>query len=324
MAHSQPRGPEELPLPTQTPKPSEPPKLPEIPITLVLAQEKLEWDEKFQNQRANMRLQLISALQVKRKSTVLAYFSESTLDYEDADLINDLLSNLGHIKKLDLFLQSPGGIIDAAYKIVCLCREYCDSFGVLVPYRAKSAATLIALGADEILMGPSSEIGPIDPMIEVKNPERGSTWIPAQSIRDTLKLFDTEVGQDPNRSLLFMPVMSKIDPWILGAYERALKSSQQYAEALLSKYMLKTDSASAKKVAEDLATGYYSHGYAIDRRIAKEQLKLNVVFADAEKELWDYMWRLYKLYEALLKEKLGIQAIFETSKVRLEKSGERR
>lgn len=324
MASSQPRGPEELPLPKKLPRPPEPPKLPEIPITLDLVREKFAWEEKFQNMRGSMRQQLIGALQAKRKSTVLAYFSQSTLDHEDADLVNDLLSSIGHIEKLDLFLQSPGGIIDAAYKIVCLCREYCNNFGVLIPYRAKSAATLIALGADEILMGPPSEIGPIDPMIEVKHPERGSTWIPAQSIRDTLKLFDTEISQDPNRSLLFMPVMSKIDPWILGAYERALKSSQQYAEALLSKYMLNADLDSAKKVAEDLATGYYSHGYAIDRKIAKDQLKLNVIFADAEKELWDYMWRLYKLYEALLREKPGTQAIFETIKVHLEKLSERR
>jgi len=319
MSSSRERNPEQLPLPEAAPKPPMPPKLPQIPITLDLGTEKLAWEQKFQGMRASMRVQLITAIQRKRESNMLVYFSRSTLDFEDADLFNDLLSSTGHIKNLDVFLQSPGGIIDAAYKIVCLCREYCDNLAIIIPYRAKSAATLIALGADEILMGPPSEIGPIDPMIEVKHPERGISWIPAQSIRDALRLFDDEIAQDVNRGLLFMPIMSKIDPWVLGAYERALKSSQQYAEALLSKYMLKDKLEMARKVAEELATGYYSHGYAIDRRIAKEELKLNVTFADGDKEMWDHIWRLYKLYEALFREVPDLKALFETTKVRLEK-----
>ena len=67
---------------------------------------------------------------------------------------------------LDLLLQSPGGDIDKAENIVYMCRNRFSSFRVIVPESAKSAATLIALAADSIIMGYTSELGPIDPQIE--------------------------------------------------------------------------------------------------------------------------------------------------------------
>jgi len=316
------RKPEKLDLPDKRPSPPKPPPASALPMTLDLAQQRINWRKKFDQMRASMRIQLLTAIQENRSSTAMAYVSRSTLDFQDVNMINDLLVTQGKIDKLDFFLESPGGMIDAAYKIVCLLREYSNSVSVIIPYRAKSAATLVALGADEIVMGPPSEIGPIDPMIPVSRSEKEKIWIPAQSIRDALKLFDSEIAEDINRSALFMPIMDKIDPWVLGAYERALKSSQQYAEELLSKYMLKGKEKLAKSIAADLATGYYSHGYAIDRRIAKDQLHLNVTFADDPPELWDHIWRLYKLYEAWLNEEPKTAAIFEIIKgtlVRTEK-----
>ena len=60
-----------------------------------------------------------------------------------------------------------------------MIREYCDTFSVLVPYKARSAATMIALGADEIVMSDLSELSPIDPATanafnrtDPKNPQK--------------------------------------------------------------------------------------------------------------------------------------------------------
>jgi ClpP class serine protease len=75
--------------------------------------------------------------------------------------------NIGDVKTLNLILCSPGGDGVVVEKFVSLCRSQCKKFRVLIPYEAKSAATLIALGADEIIMGPQSEIGPIDAQVEV-------------------------------------------------------------------------------------------------------------------------------------------------------------
>lgn len=43
----------------------------------------------------------------------------------------------------------------------------------MVPYKAHSAATLIAIGCDEIVMGSKSELGPIDPALNRIHQEGG-------------------------------------------------------------------------------------------------------------------------------------------------------
>src|SRR5438105_2869308 len=63
------------------------------------------------------------------------------------------LRRLGHVAHLDLVLHTQGGHLDAVWPIVRLCRSFCDSFSVLVPFRAYSAGTLICLGADTVIMG---------------------------------------------------------------------------------------------------------------------------------------------------------------------------
>src|SRR5262249_21355432 len=69
------------------------------------------------------------------------------------------------VDKLDIFLCSNGGSGTVPWRLVSLFREFAKSFNVLIPYRAYSAASLIALGADEIVMHPFAELGPIDPTV---------------------------------------------------------------------------------------------------------------------------------------------------------------
>jgi len=66
---------------------------------------------------------------------------------------NDILQDLGKEENIDLFLYSRGGEINIIYPIVQLIRRHCKIFNVLIPYRAQSAATLLSLGADNIIMG---------------------------------------------------------------------------------------------------------------------------------------------------------------------------
>src|SRR4030042_4278899 len=67
------------------------------------------------------------------------------INRDDIAPFADLLQNLENVD-LDLLLQSPGGDIDIAEKIIYMCRNNSKSFRVIVPESAKSAATLITLG----------------------------------------------------------------------------------------------------------------------------------------------------------------------------------
>ena len=77
------------------------------------------------------------------------------------------MNNDEKIKTIDFYLYSLGGNLDTPWPIISVLREYCESLNVLIPYKAFSATTLTALGADRIVMSRKGELGPIDPqMIE--------------------------------------------------------------------------------------------------------------------------------------------------------------
>ncbi|MCK6544182.1 hypothetical protein L6Q79_16055, partial [bacterium] len=142
----------------------------------------------------------ITTVEKVRSSTLVTYISpgNALIGPEDApvlaNLIEQVLPPTGKIPKLDLFLHSPGGFLDSAYKIVTICREYSIEFNVIVSFYAKSAATVICLGADEIVMTSISELGPIDPIIQ--HPYRPEVRVPARSIKDFFKFLNATETSD--------------------------------------------------------------------------------------------------------------------------------
>ncbi len=93
------------------------------------------------------------------------------LDRSDALGFVDLLHNVPHGETLDLLLHTPGGDVDATEKLITMLREKVGDakLRVIVPDFAKSAGTLMALGADSIVMSDCSELGPIDPQVTLRN-----------------------------------------------------------------------------------------------------------------------------------------------------------
>lgn len=98
-------------------------------------------------------------------------------------------------RELDLILHSPGGTPEAAEQILNYLRTQFDYIRCFVPLQAKSAATMIALGCDEIVMGLHSELGPIDPQILVPVPE-GQRFAPAHAILRDFERAKREIGAD--------------------------------------------------------------------------------------------------------------------------------
>ena len=100
-----------------------------------------------------------------------SFFWPVVISDSDADMMEEVLrttlASTGN--KLVLILNSPGGDPLAAERIVHICRSYSKAgeYIVIVPKMAKSAATMISLGASEIWMSKTSELGPIDPQIPV-------------------------------------------------------------------------------------------------------------------------------------------------------------
>src|SRR4030042_5763588 len=130
--------------------------------------------------------ELIRQIQEIRSSKVITYITGDRQPIgsriaEDAvrPLYEHLLS-VGKNEKIDLVLYSRGGDVSSPWRIVSMFREFCDNFSILVSYKAHSAATLISLGADNIIMGKKAELSPIDPTL--RKMTKGEMTGPPQEI----------------------------------------------------------------------------------------------------------------------------------------------
>lgn len=215
-------------------------------------------------------------------------------------------------------ITSPGGDPNAAEKLIVMCRErFPEGFNVIVPNYAKSAATLIALGADKILMGYNAELGPIDP--QIGDPVSGQS-VPARAVIDGLETIRKKVKEGDN-PLMYIGTLSRIQPELISICQSAIDESKATAEKWLTTGMLKHDPGHAKEVAKWLSTGetYKSHGKVIDCREAKEVLKLNVEKIDRDSDLWNDIWELYVRQMTFFQSPAarGVAKLFESETVSL-------
>lgn len=234
---------------------------------------------------------VITQLQKTYNATLITYVSEDCLSYSHIPDFYRCLSAISRPKRLALYLSSCGGDIDAAYKIVSLCRESCEHFSVIIPFMAKSAATLIALGADEIIMGPAGELGPLDPQLSIKN---WSRTISAGVWSDYLTFVETNCQSDLSREIALNSAVKSFDPWSIGNCQRLINAAKQYSFNLaLRGAMRGKPDEKVWEVVDFFTDVISSHSYVIDRRQAKA-LGLNVVFTnDQESSL---IWELFEIY----------------------------
>jgi len=250
--------------------------------------------------------------------TASPYHPLSSILIQDIPMFEDLLRSIEPTDNGVLMINSPGGDGDVAEKMLMMCRRrFPASFRVIVPDYAKSAATMIALGSDEILMGYLSELGPIDPQFRTAAYEPGTS---ARSLIDGLELIRNKVaGGDPIQ--LYYPLLSQIRPEMIARAESAINGAREYAEKWLKQYQLKHDQKQAESVSQWLSEGktYKSHGKVIDVSECKNVLKLNVTEIDKHSELWDKVWELYcrEVFFLMQNQGQGAAKLFENEKASL-------
>lgn len=213
----------------------------------------------------------IAETAIADRCNVLLLFDTSSIGRSDADRIYSALSTVDRSKPILLVMHSPGGDVAAAYQIAKLCREYTDAtFEVAVPRQAKSAATLIACGADAIHMGSLSELGPIDPQFGA---------IPALALKHSVEHLAALAAQYPEAAEMFAKYLSaSLRVEALGYYERVAASATHYAERLLNARL--RGAGQAKAIAERLVYDYKDHGFVIDSREASEIFGDDVVLSN--------------------------------------------
>ena len=177
-------------------------------------------------------------------------------------------------KPILLVLNNRGGRIETGYLISKTCKKLCkDKFMVAVPREAKSAATLLALGAEEIHMGLMSQLGPID--AQVRN-------LPASGMKSALEILSDITCRYPGASIMISEYLEKaLDPNFLGYLERVNDSAVQYAERLLGSRSF-PESKTSLDIAKHFVHHYKDHGFVIDYDESQELLGENMVKKDTK------------------------------------------
>lgn len=199
--------------------------------------------------------------------------------------------------EIDVWLESPGGDAHAAYKLALLLRAHCSRLRVVVPDFAKSAATLLTIGADEIYMAPAAELGPLDAQIarEGGMVSSISALDIARSVEDLAQvgldlavvggayvLRETRLTRAESLGMLlefsarFMePIVRQLEPALIHWSSTLLKVSVAYAERLIE--MRRSDTKPALRyLADTLVEDYPTHGFVISRAEARDRLQLPV------------------------------------------------
>jgi len=191
-------------------------------------------------------------------------------------------------KKVALLIDSSGGLAGSAFEIATLFQTHCGGFDAVIPRRAKSAATLIALGADNLILGEFGELGPLDAQVfNEEREERTSALDEVQSLErlhafamtaldSTMFMLAARTGMKMATLLpmasrivteMVQPLFSNVDAIRYTQMSRVLRVGEEYARRLLQARFSKTD---ATEIARKLVELYPEHRFIIDTKEAKE------------------------------------------------------
>jgi hypothetical protein len=235
-----------------------------------------------------LRQLLIGDIEAITGRRTVVYFANRYVDGSDINIgdisyINEIVADISG-QPTDLILNTSGGQTDATEAIVSLLQASIPDFRVVVPHSAKSNGTMICLAATEIVMGPPSELGPIDPSLN---------GTPTSILAEDLV-------REQNFALHKLAIY-------------AILQTKSLARRLLSQGMMKgRDQGDIEKTVQCLASKdqFFSHGSTIDH-LEAAALGLKVQFLTSDDLLWQRIWLLYCMYAHDVA-KNGVVKIFES------------
>jgi len=240
----------------------------------------------------SINLPQLAALEALRNHPVILY--ASTITDESIRIMYECLRKQGHVEHLDLVLSTLGGNVTSTRQLALLLREYAQHLTILVPYQARSSGTLLCLSADELVLGPMAELGPIDPQVSSAGPPPpdAPAAISARDIRAFREMAEQWFGvtRAEDRLQVLALLAQRIFPTSLAAFYRFEHMTEQIANELLSYQLPDAKESTRQQIVHRLVTGYYAHDYIISRAEACE-LGLRVCRTSPEEEalLWDLL-----------------------------------
>ena len=260
---------------------------------------------------AELRKQWYSELERTLDTKFLSFVTGDRMGLE-AQIATDCISpfvetldTIGPTDRVTLMLYTRGGDTLVAWRLINLIRMYCEQLTVLVFSQALSAGTLIAIGADNILMTRHAVLGPIDPSIQtLLNPQveiRGQrTLVPVsvESVRGYIEAAREELNITDSEQLttVLVNLASHIHPFVLGSIFRSQSQIRFLARKLLSQQI--DNAAKIESVIKFLCADSGSHDYTINR---KEAIELGLKVDKPSDEVYGLLRKIHQSFMAELK-----------------------
>ena len=210
---------------------------------------------------------------------------------ETRKTVSDFKNEYPEIEEIDFVINSPGGSPADAYPIIRSLRNTFEVVNVIVPFWAKSAATLLSIGANTIIMDEYGELGPLDMQLSTEREdsfdhdtesalidESSLKRIEARAREQFLSMFldlhanenfpipKTELSQQLFGFIgrFYEPLLTQINPYKLGQKKRKLDIGEQYAQRVVARYHQDIPLSSRNLLIDYLVNGCPDHGYVID------------------------------------------------------------
>jgi hypothetical protein len=181
----------------------------------------------------------------------------------DVNALYEVLEKIGWHETLYLFIKSGGGSGQVSLRLVSLLRQHCQQFVVLIPFECASAATMIALGANQILMGPTAYLTAVDTSLNhALSPidrDNDRVSVSLDELTRVIRLWRTQQVESSDNPYKYL--FDHVHPLVIGAVDRAESLSIMLCRELLSHHI--QDEKTADNIAATLNSKYPSHNYPI-------------------------------------------------------------
>jgi ATP-dependent protease ClpP protease subunit len=277
---------------------------------------------------------IIIAIEKEIGRKLLVYWTSDRGSVCDNDVVAlyEIFKHIGRSEDIALFIKSNGGDVEASLRLVNLMREYNTRVHALVPLESASAATMIALGADEISMGPLAHLTAIDSsMVHDMSPidERNNRRVSVSQDELARIVALWNANSKEHHGNPYTDIFQYIHPLVVGAIDRSSSLSIKICKEILSFHI--KDEAECDRISKLLNSDYPSHSYPITTREAKRiglkvsslnpvvndlLLDLNSLYSEmAQKALTDFNEYNYHDNEIInIHETQGIQIYFQNDK----------
>lgn len=235
----------------------------------------------------------------------------------DMDGFMEVVHKADYTKGLDLILHSPGGSPEAAEQIINYLRQKFPFIRVIIPSMAMSAATMMALGADEICMASHSTLGPTDPQFMLRCNTGDYRQVAAHAIKREFQMAENAAGANPAAFTAWAPILAQYPPGLRAQSDHALALTKELVEEWLAKYMLKGKKGKAAK-AEAIAK-YFSgeHHHTHGRPLMRTDLlthpdtkSLNISKLEDDQDFQDLVMSVLHACNHLLGGTIATKIIF--------------